>query len=284
MLKNIIYGVYLAIISTMRLLYFTNRDLASNVMLNHLLPLLHPYIQHIFISDKVGKANPDAPQALQDLKFFEQILPNEFLFPQLDAQAKTHKPEYQTFEALSQQYAVPITSLNDIKSEESLNLIRSLQPDLVLSIRYGRIFGDAFVQIPRLGVVNFHSGRLPNYRGVLAVFRALKNGDKAIHGTLHYIDDKTIDTGGVIGFSHLPVEPDRSLLWHILHLYPASAAFVADQVVSILQGEKPEILAQNEAESAYYSFPSAEEIADFEAAGWKVVDATEYAAFIQHYL
>ena len=274
----------MAIICTMRLLYFTNRDLASNVMLNHLLPLLHSYIQHIFISDKVGKANPAAPQALQDLKFFEQILPNEFLFPQLDAQAREHKPEYQTFEALSQQYAIPITPLNDIKSEESLNLIRSLQPDLILSIRYGRIFGDAFVQIPRLGVVNFHSGRLPNYRGVLAVFRALKNGDKAINGTLHYIDDKTIDTGGIIGFSHLPVEPDRSLLWHILHLYPASAAFVADQVVSILQGEKPNILPQNEAESAYFSFPSAEEIADFEAAGWKMVDATEYAAFIQHYL
>jgi hypothetical protein len=82
----------------------------------------------------------------------------------------------------------------------------------------------------------------------------------------------------------LPVNPDHSLLWHILHLYPASAAFVADQVISILQGEKPGILAQNETESAYYSFPSAEEIAGFEAAGWKVVDAAEYAAFIQHYL
>lgn len=268
----------------MRLLYFTNRDLASNVMLNHLLPMLHPYIQQIFISDKVGKPNPAAPQALQDLKFFEQILPNEFLFPQLDAQEWEQRPKYQTFEALSQQYNVPITSLNDIKSEENLAMIRDLQPDLVLSVRYGRIFGDAFVQIPTLGVVNFHSGRLPNYRGVLAVFRALKNGDAEINGTLHYISDKTIDTGGIIGFSQLPVDPQRSLLWHILNLYPASADYVAAQVQAILQGENPATLPQNEAESAYFTFPEAQEIEEFEAAGWKIVDAGEYAEFIRGYL
>lgn len=268
----------------MRLLYFTNRDLASNVMLNHLLPLLRPYIQQIFISDKVGKPNPAAPQALQDLKFFEQILPNEFLFPQLDAQPKEHRPPYLSFEALSQEYNLPITSLNDIKSEESLAMIRDLQPDLVLSVRYGRIFSDAFVNIPRLGVVNFHSGRLPNYRGVLAVFRALKNGDQEINGTLHYISDKSIDTGGIIGFSHLPVDPQRSLLWHILHLYPASADWVAAQVEGILQGEQPAALPQNEADSAYYTFPDAQEIEEFESMGWKIVDAAEYSAFIQHYL
>lgn len=273
----------------MRLLYFTNRDLASNVMLNYLLPLLHPYIQHIFISDKVGKPEPalrlrSVPQALQDLKFFEQILPNEFLFPQLDAQKREQRPRFQTFEALSQKFDIPITPLNDIKSEESLTMIRDLQPDLVLSIRYGRIFGDAFVQIPRLGVVNFHSGRLPNYRGVLAVFRALKNGDAAINGTLHYISDKTIDTGGIIGFSHLPVDPQRSLLWHILNLYPASADYVAAQVQAILQGEKPATLPQNEAESAYFTFPEAQEIEEFEAAGWKIVDAGEYAELVRGYL
>lgn len=268
----------------MRLLYFTNRDLASNLMLNHLLPLLQPYIQHIFISEKVGKANPDAPQALQDLKFFEQILPNEFLFPQLDGQGQSNTAKLLTFEGLSQKYGIPITPLNDVNSAASLQQIRDLQPDLVLSIRYGRIFGNKFVQIPRLGVVNFHSGRLPNYRGVLAIFRALMQGDQIINGTLHYIDDKTIDTGGIIGFSELPVDPQKSLLWHILSLYPASAPWVAAVVERILKGEKPATLAQNESESAYFSFPVQAEIDAFEAGGWKTIDAAEYAAFIQQYL
>lgn len=268
----------------MRLLYFTNRDLASNLMLNHLLPLLQPYIQHIFISEKVGKANPDAPQALQDLKFFEQILPNEFLFPQLDGQGQSSTAKLLTFEGLSQKYGIPITPLNDVKSAASLQQIRDLQPDLVLSIRYGRIFGNEFVQIPRLGVVNFHSGRLPNYRGVLAIFRALMQGDQSINGTLHYIDDKTIDTGGIIGFSNLTVDPQKSLLWHILSLYPASAPWVAAVVEGILKGEKPATLPQNESESAYFSFPVQTELDAFEAAGWKFIDAAEYAAFIQQYL
>ena len=70
----------------MRLIIFTNRDLASNINLNLLLPHISEHVTHIFVSDKVGGKNTNPPNELKELKFFEQTLLNDILFPQLDNQ------------------------------------------------------------------------------------------------------------------------------------------------------------------------------------------------------
>ena len=41
----------------MKLIIFSNRDLASNFHLNLLLPKIYPYVKGIFLSDAVGKKN-----------------------------------------------------------------------------------------------------------------------------------------------------------------------------------------------------------------------------------
>jgi methionyl-tRNA formyltransferase len=268
----------------MRLLIFSNRDLASNYILNLLLP--HLALQHeisVFLSDKVGKSTV-APKALRTLKFLEQELPMGILFPELDKQVRPNKGQLLTFSELSRHYKVDITSCNDIKSEEQIQYFGGLAPDLVLSIRYGKIFGKSFLSIPKYGVINLHSGILPNYRGVLAVFRALMNGDTTIGATLHYIDDHTIDTGGVIGFSQMAVQRDKSLLWHILHLYPASVDLVLDAIEKINSGIRPDTHQQNTENAAYFTFPTPEEIAVFEAKGWELVGWDDYNTFILKYI
>ena len=269
----------------MRLIIFTNRDLASNYNLNLLLPHLSKYVVHIFISDKVGGKITTPPKALRDLKFFEQELPNDLLFPQMDSNASRELTEDKllTFNELGIKYHVPVASLNDVRSAESLAMIADLKPDLVLSVRYGKIFGSEFLKIPILGTINLHSGKLPNYRGVLAIFRALANGDDTLHGTLHYIEDGTIDTGGIIGFSNLKVDKTQSLLSHILNIYPASTDLVVSTIEQIAKGEHPQRLAQTTAEAAYFSFPNPTEVADFEAKGWSFVDVAAYATFIRRY-
>ena len=278
----------------MRLIIFTNRDLASNLFLNHVLPHIAPYVVHIFVSDKVGKAATTAtPKGLKDLKFFEQTLPNEFIFPLIDAQKRlindlknenTEGYKLMTFNELSQHYDVKIESLNNARLEENLNKVKILNPDLVLSVRYGKIFGNDFLKIPTRGVINLHSGRLPQYRGVLPTFRALMNGDAVLYPTLHYIEDGTIDTGGIIGFAECAVQKDKSLLWHILSLYPASVAMVVQAIQQIAEGKKPLADEQDDTNAAYFTFPTADEIAVFlEKTNHVFVDGEEYAAFLELY-
>ncbi len=283
----------------MRLIIFTNRDLASNLFLNHVLPHVAPYVVHIFVSDKVGKATTTAtPKELKDLKFFEQTLPNDFIFPSIDAQTRpestspntltngnTEGGKLLTFNQLSKRYQIPIESLNNVRSTENLDKVKVLQPDLVLSVRYGKIFGSEFLTIPKQGVINLHSGRLPQYRGVLPAFRALMNDDAVIYPTLHYIEDGTIDTGGIIGFAELKVEKDKSLMWHILHLYIASVDLVVNAIQQIGEGEKPSAKEQDDTNAAYFTFPTADEIALFlHKTKHDFVDVEAYSAFLKQYI
>jgi methionyl-tRNA formyltransferase len=269
----------------MRLIIFTNRDLASNYNLNLLLPHLSKYVVQVFISDKVGGKMTTPPKALRDLKFFEQELPNDLLFPQLDSNAsrELNDDKLLTFNELAIKYHVPMASLNDVKSPESLALVGDLKPDLVLSVRYGKIFGAAFLKIPKLGTINLHSGKLPNYRGVLAAFRALQNGDETLHGTLHFIEDGTIDTGGIIGFSNVKVDKTRSLLNHILDIYTASTEIIVSTIERIANGEQLPQISQTTENAAYFSFPNQADVTEFEAKGWSFVDVAAYSTFIRRY-
>lgn len=268
----------------MRLIIFTNRDLASNINLNLLLPYFSKYVSHIFVSDKVGGKIADPPKELRELKFFEQTLINDILFPQLDAQDRNSDNKYLTFNELSKKYNIPVQSLNEVKSAETLDFIRALKPDLILSVRYGKIFGNEFVRIPTRGVINLHSGLLPQYRGVLAAFRALSHGDTEIGCTLHYIDDATIDTGGIIGFSSLKVDKTKSLFWHIMNLYPASQDILISTINKILRGETVETITQDDANAQYFTFPTHEEIADFKQKGWSFMDVSEYEEILKRYI
>jgi methionyl-tRNA formyltransferase len=269
----------------MRLIIFTNRDLASNYNLNLLLPKVSKYVVQVFVSDKVGGKNAIPHKALYDFKYFEQEMPNELLFPLIDNNnERDNTDKLLTFNELSTKYQIPITSLNDVTSATSLAMISDLKPDLVLSVRYGQIFKSEFLKIPRLGIINLHSGKLPNYRGVLAMFRALSNGDETVHATLHYIEDGTIDTGGIIGFSSLKVDKTRSLLDHILEIYPASTDILVNAIEAIARGNRLQTSPQTTENAAYYSFPTKEEVADFEAKGWELVDIESYSGFIRRYL
>ena len=57
----------------------------------------------------------------------------------------------------------------------------------------------------------------PDYKGVMATFRALMHGDSELNMTLHTIDDSGIDTGKILGYSTLEVDPSRSYLWPTSH-------------------------------------------------------------------
>lgn len=264
----------------MRLQIYTNRDLPSNLMLNLVVPTLRQrgHDLQIFVSDKVGKTNaPPPPDPLRQLKFFEQALPNQIIFPSLEkAERQAATGDYfLTFNELSKNFDVPLESLNDVQSPEVLEKITALQPDLVLSVRFGKIFKDSFLKIPRLGVINLHSGLLPNYRGVLATFRALQNSDTTLFTTLHRIENAGIDTGRIIGYGQVEVQRERSLLWHILQLYPASAPLVLQTIEKILAGEPIETQPQPSEGAAYFTFPTAGELADFLAKGWKMTDSDD---------
>ncbi len=63
-----------------------------------------------------------------------------------------------------------------ILDDNVLNLVRDLNPDLMLVFSYGKIFKKIFRSFPK-GCINVHPSLLPKYRGVSPIQSAILNGD-----------------------------------------------------------------------------------------------------------
>jgi methionyl-tRNA formyltransferase len=271
----------------MRLLCCLNRDLPSNLALNLLLPALRHHDVHVCLTEQVGDAAAlrDEPRERRELRNAEQWLPNEVLFPLIErSNLPDRDSRYLTFVEIERHRGISIEQMPDPNSAQGLATIRAFAPDLIVAIRYGAIFKAAAIAAPKLGVLNLHSGLLPAYRGVLATFRALLNGDKEIGCTLHWISDPTIDTGGIIGIRTIPVDRNGSLLAHVLALYPPGVTLLSGVIEELAIGRRPRATEQPRHAGAYHRYPTATEWAEFLRLGWRVVDASDLFAAFRRYI
>ena len=76
-------------------------------------------------------------------------------------------------------------------------LLRSLKPDVLVVVAYGRILPEDAISVPTYGAVNVHSSLLPKYRGAAPVQWAVLNGDTVTGVSTMYLAPE-MDTGDVI--------------------------------------------------------------------------------------
>jgi methionyl-tRNA formyltransferase len=268
----------------MRILCCLNRDLASNLALNLLLPDLLKHEVWIALTERVGGVLPDEEPQRRELRTAEQVLPNQIIFPLLERLSAANPHGHLTFSQIQSRYNIRVEALPNPNQDPGLSRVRDFAPALILSIRYGAIFKEPVLSIPNYGVLNLHSGLLPHYRGVLATFRALMNGDREIGCTLHCIKDPKIDSGDIVSSSRLTVQPQRSLLWHILALYPDGVGMMRRAVGILDRGGQLQAQQQSPGEGAYYSYPTAREWDEFYRRGWRVADPSDIEQVFKRYL
>ena len=262
-----------------RITLLANRDLPSNLALNYLVKALpQEYSLTLFLSESVGRAQ--SPPELRMLAFYEQTLPNKLWFPLIDAQHATG--ELLTFNGLAKHLEAPALSLADPNSEGGLSTLANSAPDLMVSIRFGHILKSRAIAIPKRGVLNLHSGKLPEYRGVMATFRAMLNNDKELASTIHWINSEAIDAGPVICHRATPREPSRCYLANVLSLYEAGCLALAGTINALAQGQMPRSEAAT-GTGNYYSFPSTTDLARFDAAGYQWADPDMLTALLARY-
>jgi methionyl-tRNA formyltransferase len=271
----------------MRILCCLNRDLASSVALNLLLPIFARHDVRIGLTEQVGKAltsvaeHPDR----REFRIAEQAFPNDVFFPLIErALLPDDGNRYLTFAEVERYRNIRVAPLGNPNTPDGLKEIRDFAPDLILTVRYGAILKSDAIAIPKLGVLNLHSGRLPQYRGMLATFRALAAGDAQIGCTLHYISDDTIDTGATISTASIPVVTGRSLLWHILALYPLGIGLIADALLALSRGAPPNAARPSAKDAAYYSQPSALDWENFRRRGWASAEPSDLDSVLRRYL
>ncbi|MBV2169532.1 MAG: hypothetical protein KUL82_12575 [Bdellovibrio sp.] len=99
--------------------------------------------------------------------------------------------------------------VHDINSPESLELIASLQPDLILNARTRSFFKKKLLAIPKMGCINIHHGLLPNQRGLMCDFWAHLL-DTPAGFTLHEMTSK-LDDGALLKVVEVPSDKKEYL-------------------------------------------------------------------------
>jgi len=84
----------------------------------------------------------------------------------------------------------------DIHNEETLERVRRFAPDLGLALA-APILKQALFALPRLGTLNLHKGRVPDYRGMPPAFWELWNDEAEVGCTVHRVT-AALDKGDVV--------------------------------------------------------------------------------------
>ena len=248
----------------MNIVLLLNNDIASNLVLNLLMPKFSTHRISVFLSSKVG-GKKSRPKALQELADFEQHTIYQCLKKNnLGNENQLKNTEtFKSYDEIAQYYGIDISFLNEINSPSGLAKLTELLPDLIVSVRYGVILKQPIIDIAQYGVLNLHSGLLPEFRGVMATFWAMLNGEKDLSTTLHFIDDSSIDTGRIVATSRTNVQANKSYLWHVLTLYFDGCSLIIQTVENIAANGSLKPIAQR-GQGHYYSFPTEQELSFFQ--------------------
>lgn len=238
----------------MNITLLANRDLASQFAISQLVNQLADHRLSIFLSEKVGGDRP-LPQPIIELGEFEQNLLGDGR-PTFDELAATAGCSVAGFSDLD----------NRVNSPEGVARIQATEPELIISLRFGLIIREKVIAIPRYGVINLHSGLLPDYRGVMATFRAMLNNDREIASTLHFIQDSGVDTGDIISTLPIPLMAEKSYLFNVLNLYSGGCEQILQAVATIAAGQ-PLTAQPQQGSGEYFSFPTEAELTAFFASG-----------------
>jgi methionyl-tRNA formyltransferase len=101
---------------------------------------------------------------------------------------------------------LPVYQPVSLKIESEQEILKSLQPDLMIVVAYGLILPPAVLAIPSLGCVNVHASLLPRWRGASPIQQAILAGDSETGVSIMQME-AGLDTGPVFSESCCAILP-----------------------------------------------------------------------------
>jgi len=102
-------------------------------------------------------------------------------------------------------FGIRIIDAGNLNSASAAALLRELGVDLGVVLGT-RVLKRSTFAIPRLGCLNVHKGKVPEYRGLPPGFWELYDGQSSAGVTIHFVDDG-LDTGDIVGADTVPIHP-----------------------------------------------------------------------------
>ena len=93
--------------------------------------------------------------------------------------------------------SIPVYQPGTLRGEEFEQTLKSLDPEMIVVVAYGKILPQNVLDYPKYGCVNVHGSLLPEYRGAAPMQRAIIDG-KTVTGITTMLMAAGLDTGDML--------------------------------------------------------------------------------------
>ena len=108
--------------------------------------------------------------------------------------------------ALALDSGIPVYTPSTLRDESFSELLRVINPELIVVVAYGKILPKEVIDFPKYGCINLHVSLLPKYRGAAPMQRAIMDGESETGVTVMYMDEG-LDTGDILSVTKFPIGP-----------------------------------------------------------------------------
>lgn len=150
---------------------------------------------------------------------------------------------------VAQAKGIPVYQPVKLRDGAALEIIRSLDPELIVVAAYGRLLPDEILDYPARGCINVHSSLLPKYRGAAPINWAILNGERETGVTIMYMASE-LDAGDVITRRATPIGPNETAEELFARLAVLGAELLTDVLQSMEEGTVSRT-PQNDAAATY---------------------------------
>jgi len=131
-----------------------------------------------------------------------------------------------------------INVLKPIGHDNLKDLIKTLNPEIVITIAYGQLIPEELLNLPKHGWINVHFSSLPRWRGAAPVQWAILSGDTESGVTVFKLD-KGMDTGPVYLTKTVSIKPDETTELLLTRLSNIGADLAIQSLAVIQAGTEP---------------------------------------------
>jgi methionyl-tRNA formyltransferase len=111
------------------------------------------------------------------------------------------------FEALAKEMQTAFFRISNVNSPEVVKLVKEQEVRAAISVNWKYTLPKDFLDLFECGVLNYHIGNLPDYKGNATINWTIITGQDHINGNVHKMHP-ALDAGDIIARKSIPIGPD----------------------------------------------------------------------------
>jgi len=172
-------------------------------------------------------------------------------------------------EQIAKAYGIPYKKIGNPNAPEFVESVRQRGCDVLVSVACPYILKDALLSLPPRGCVNIHHAPLPRYKGMMPTFWQMYHGEKSVGVTVHTMVGK-VDEGQALLQDTMEIKP-RETLHQLIQRAKRHGAHCMARVLQQIESNSQIPISLDTTQSSYFTFPTIEEIGEFQRRGYRAI-------------